>query len=133
MEILGNAITWLLDPAHWSGSDGIPIRLAEHVGLSVASLLVAALIAVPIGLYTGHTGRWGTAVTNVGDREVHTTITDMKVCRDENGTPGCPTGQVVHANQASGKTVTVDFDGSNQATVTTSKGLTFDKAMTCGG
>lgn len=65
MEIVGNAIAWLLDAAHWSGPDGIPIRLAEHVGLSVASLLIAALIAVPIGLYTGHTGRWGTAVTNV--------------------------------------------------------------------
>ena len=30
-----------------------------------AALLVAALIAVPVGLYTGHTGRWGTTVTNV--------------------------------------------------------------------
>lgn len=65
MEILGSGIAWLLDPSHWSGPDGIPIRLAEHVALSAASLLLAALVAVPIGLYTGHTGRWGTAVMNV--------------------------------------------------------------------
>ena len=65
MEILGGAIGWLADAAHWGGPDGIPTRLVEHLGLSGASLLVAALVAVPIGLYTGHTGRWGTAVTNV--------------------------------------------------------------------
>jgi osmoprotectant transport system permease protein len=65
MEILGSGVAWLLDPAHWSGPNGIPTRLLEHVVLCGASLLVAALIAVPVGLYTGHTGRWGTTVTNV--------------------------------------------------------------------
>ena len=65
MEILGCALGWLADPAHWSGPDGIPTRLLEHVALAGVSLLVAALIAVPVGLYTGHTGRWGTAVLNV--------------------------------------------------------------------
>ena len=77
--------------------------------------------------------RNGTAVTKVGNREIHTTITDMQVCRDENGTPGCPTGKVEHTNQANDKTVTVDFDGLSEAHVTTPKGATFDKAMTCGG
>jgi osmoprotectant transport system permease protein len=65
MEILGSGIGWLLDPAHWSGADGIPTRLVEHVVLSGVSLLIAGLIAVPIGLFTGHTGRGGTAVLNV--------------------------------------------------------------------
>jgi osmoprotectant transport system permease protein len=67
MEILGSGIAWLLDPAHWSGPDGIPTRLLEHVALCGASLLVAALIAVPVGLYTGHTGRWGKTVLNVAN------------------------------------------------------------------
>ncbi len=65
MEILGNGVSWLLDPAHWNGSDGVPTRILEHLALSGGALLVATLIAVPIGLYTGHTGRWGTVVTNV--------------------------------------------------------------------
>ncbi len=65
VDILGSGVAWLLDAAHWSGSNGIPARLLEHVALSGASLLVAALIAVPVGLYTGHTGRWGTSVLNV--------------------------------------------------------------------
>lgn len=65
MEILADGIAWILDPAHWTGPDGIPARLAEHVALSVASLVLAALVAVPVGLYTGHTGRWGTTVLNI--------------------------------------------------------------------
>lgn len=65
MEIFGSGVAWLLDPAHWSGSNGIPARLLEHVALSGTSLLVAALIAVPVGLYTGHTGRWAMSVLNV--------------------------------------------------------------------
>jgi osmoprotectant transport system permease protein len=65
MDILGSGIAWILDPAHWSGANGIPTRIVEHAALSAGSLLVAALIAVPVGLYTGHTGRWGTTVTNV--------------------------------------------------------------------
>jgi osmoprotectant transport system permease protein len=65
VEILGSGIAWILDPAHWSGPDGIPTRTLEHVVLAGASFLVAVLIAVPVGLYTGHTGRWGTTVMNV--------------------------------------------------------------------
>ncbi len=65
MDVLGSGLGWLVDPAHWSGSDGIPTRLLEHVAIAGISLLIAALIAVPIGLYTGHTGRGGAAVLNI--------------------------------------------------------------------
>jgi osmoprotectant transport system permease protein len=54
-------VNWLVDffgdPANWSGSDGIPIRILEHMEFSGLSLLLAALIAVPLGLWIGHTGR----------------------------------------------------------------------------
>lgn len=45
------------DAAHWSGPDGIPVRLLEHLEFSAAAFLVAALIAVPLGMLIGHTGR----------------------------------------------------------------------------
>jgi hypothetical protein len=77
--------------------------------------------------------RNGTATTHVGPREISTEITNLQVCRDASGTPGCPTGEVVHTNKANGKTVAVSFDGTNQAEVTTPKGLTFEKALVCGG
>lgn len=54
-------IAWLGDPAHWSGSDGVPTLLAQHVVYTAIALAVAVAIGVPIGLYVGHTGR-GTVV-----------------------------------------------------------------------
>lgn len=48
---------WLVDPEHWQGPLGIPARVLEHLGYSALTLLIAVVIAVPIGLYVGHTGR----------------------------------------------------------------------------
>lgn len=56
------AFAWIFDPAHYPGPDGIPARLAEHIGYSLLTLLIAAVIAVPIGFAVGHTGR-GTALS----------------------------------------------------------------------
>ncbi|MEU1734957.1 ABC transporter permease subunit [Streptosporangium sp. NPDC020145] len=54
-------MNWLVDffgdPANWSGSDGIPVRLAEHLQFSAVALLLAMLVALPLGLWIGHTGR----------------------------------------------------------------------------
>ncbi|MEO3808458.1 ABC transporter permease subunit [Sphaerisporangium sp. B11E5] len=54
-------MNWLLDffgnPANWSGSGGIPVRVLEHIQFSLAALLLAALIALPLGLLIGHTRR----------------------------------------------------------------------------
>jgi osmoprotectant transport system permease protein len=57
MDILAATAQWLADPAHWQGPNGIPLRLGEHVALSAISLLLAALVAMPLGLWIGHTGR----------------------------------------------------------------------------
>lgn len=48
---------WLTDPATWTGSGGILAQSVAHLRISLIALLVAALIAVPVGLYIGHTGR----------------------------------------------------------------------------
>ncbi|MCU1574030.1 MAG: transporter permease [Micrococcaceae bacterium] len=53
---------WLSDPTHWMGPAGIPTRIVEHLGYSALTLLIAALIAVPVGLFVGHTGRGRVAV-----------------------------------------------------------------------
>ncbi len=50
-------IDWLADPAHWSGSDGIVHRLLQHLEYSALSLVLAALIALPLGMFIGHTGK----------------------------------------------------------------------------
>jgi osmoprotectant transport system permease protein len=69
VEFLGQVWAWYTDPANWAGRDGIPIRLWEHVSLSAASLMAGLAIALPIGLYIGHTGRGArvvVAVSNIG-------------------------------------------------------------------
>ncbi|MFG6195874.1 ABC transporter permease [Nonomuraea sp. JJY05] len=43
--------------ANWSGPDGIPMRLLEHLEFSALALVLAVVIAVPLGLLIGHTGR----------------------------------------------------------------------------
>lgn len=48
---------YLLDPAHWTGSDSIGTLVAQHLAYTGIALLVAAVIGVPIGLYVGHTGK----------------------------------------------------------------------------
>jgi osmoprotectant transport system permease protein len=69
MSIIEATVAWLSNPANWAGPNGIPVRFAEHVGISLASLLIALAIALPAGLYVGHTRR-GTGVAvgvaNVG-------------------------------------------------------------------
>jgi osmoprotectant transport system permease protein len=64
MDVIGQTIAWLTDPAHWAGPNGIPVRMTEHVAISVISLVIALAIAIPIGLYIGHTGRHTTFAVN---------------------------------------------------------------------
>ncbi len=64
-----DGLQWLVDPAHWSGVDGVPARIWEHVQLSLIGLAIATLIAVPLGLWIGHTRRgqfWTVQLANVG-------------------------------------------------------------------
>ncbi|HXY72097.1 MAG TPA: ABC transporter permease [Actinomycetota bacterium] len=49
---------WLTDPSHWSGADGIPERVVQHLELSFIAILLALLLAVPVGLWVGHRHRF---------------------------------------------------------------------------
>ncbi|MFE7629509.1 ABC transporter permease [Kocuria sp. NPDC057446] len=57
MSLVGTAAAWLTDPANWSGAGGIPARLLEHLTYSGVTMAVALAVAVPLGLWVGHTGR----------------------------------------------------------------------------
>ncbi|MEU5974013.1 ABC transporter permease [Streptomyces sp. NPDC047315] len=56
-ELLKDLGTWLTSGDQWSGVDGIANRLAEHLEYSLIATVIAAAIALPIGLLIGHTGR----------------------------------------------------------------------------
>jgi osmoprotectant transport system permease protein len=65
VSFLTFAWDWLKSPQQWHGPGGIPIRVLEHLGYSGLALLIAAAIAVPLGLLIGHYGRGGFVVINV--------------------------------------------------------------------
>lgn len=67
MNVFAETIDWLSDQAHWSGEDGVPHRLIEHVGYTAETVVIAAAIAIPLGLWIGHTGHGrGIAVAVTG-------------------------------------------------------------------
>ncbi|MRG61541.1 ABC transporter permease subunit [Agromyces sp. CFH 90414] len=57
MNVFAEAFAWLFDPANWEGPDGIGARLAFHVVFSLAVVAGATIVALPIGVLIGHTGR----------------------------------------------------------------------------
>lgn len=67
MTFLTSAAAWLADPAHWRGTDGIPTRVVEHVELTAVSVAFAAALALPVGLYLGHTRRAAFLAINVAN------------------------------------------------------------------
>ncbi|KRE30747.1 ABC transporter permease [Agromyces sp. Soil535] len=57
MNLFLDAIAWILDPANWSGVGSIPERIGQHLLISAIVLVIASLIALPIGVLVGHSGR----------------------------------------------------------------------------
>jgi osmoprotectant transport system permease protein len=58
---------WFTDPLNWSGPTGVPGYFVEHLRLSGLSLLLASVIALPLGLYVGHTRRLELLVVSVSN------------------------------------------------------------------
>jgi osmoprotectant transport system permease protein len=62
VNILHYMNAFFSDGANWHGGNGIPHRLLEHVEYSLMALGIAGVVALPVGLLTGHTGRGGNAL-----------------------------------------------------------------------
>jgi len=65
--LMGDIIGWFVDPAHLSGTGSIQQRLLEHIVLSGASIIVATVVGLPIGLYIGHTRRFANLAINIAN------------------------------------------------------------------
>jgi osmoprotectant transport system permease protein len=57
MNAFGDAFVYLNDPFNWTRSGGILDLLAEHLAISAAAVLLAALLAIPVGVLLGRSGR----------------------------------------------------------------------------
>ncbi len=65
MNFILDAVAYILDPANWQGANGIAARLNQHLAITFLSVILAAAIAVPLGLLIGHTGRGRAAVIGI--------------------------------------------------------------------
>ena len=57
MNLLLDALAWLTDAAHWSGTSGIPTRMAQHLVITLMAVLCASCVAIPLGIAIGHSKR----------------------------------------------------------------------------
>ena len=61
MNLLLGALAWIFDPANWTPGQQSPLpiqdRLVEHLTYTGIAVVLAAVIALPLGFYIGHTGR----------------------------------------------------------------------------
>ena len=67
IEFFGQVGAWFADPATWTGPNGIPARMAEHVWISVAALTASLAIGLPLGLFIGHTGKAAGPVVGIAN------------------------------------------------------------------
>ncbi len=60
-------VDWFLDPAHWAGPESIQVEVGLHLAYSGIALAVALVIAVPLGIYVGYSGRGELAVAGLAN------------------------------------------------------------------
>ncbi|MGA6163367.1 ABC transporter permease [Amycolatopsis magusensis] len=56
MTVFDQLAAWLGEPGRWSFTDpsGIPYRTVEHLSFSLLSLVIAALLTIPLALWLAH-------------------------------------------------------------------------------
>ena len=56
MNAVNEMLRWFNDPLNWTNPDGILVRLREHLQISVLAVLMACLLAWPLGVWLGRRG-----------------------------------------------------------------------------
>lgn len=58
-------VRWVNDPLNWTNPGGVLDRLVEHMTLAAAAVALACLVAWPLGIWLGHSGRAGHGIVVV--------------------------------------------------------------------
>lgn len=135
MTLNGNAVTF-------TGSRDITVsgssrtatgsRTWTRVNAKGETVTHEATGTVVLDTSTGCRTANGTATTKVALRELDSTVTDFVVCREPDDQDACPSsGKLTTTAKRTGKTVTIEFDGSNQAKVTGPNGGSIDVTLIC--
>ena len=57
MNVFADALAWLVSAENYTADGSIPQRIAEHLWFTAVAVGSAALLAVPLGYFIGHTGK----------------------------------------------------------------------------
>ncbi|WP_345802678.1 ABC transporter permease [Microbacterium sp. AZCO] len=57
MNYFLEAFAWIFSPERLTGALPLPTAIAQHLAFTFGSVLIAAVIAIPVGWLIGHTGR----------------------------------------------------------------------------
>jgi osmoprotectant transport system permease protein len=57
VNLFSEAMAWLFAAERYTGPDSLQVRIGEHLFYTFVSVLVVAVIAIPLGYFIGHTGR----------------------------------------------------------------------------
>src|SRR5690625_7832311 len=64
MNLIADAFAWMFSDNPYAGGSSIPWAIGEHVLYTFLCVLLAALVALPIGWWIGHRGRGKDAVVS---------------------------------------------------------------------
>jgi osmoprotectant transport system permease protein len=67
MNFFGDVFDFLTNHDQWHGNESIPTLAGQHLQLTIVSVLVAALVALPIGILLGHVRTGGTIAVNIAN------------------------------------------------------------------
>lgn len=65
--MLADFLSHVRDPNAWMGPEGLVARIVEHLQYTGAALGTATALALPLGLYIGHTNRGASLVTTLAN------------------------------------------------------------------
>jgi len=57
MNLLADALGWIFSPDRLTDSLPLPMAVLQHLLYTFLSVIIASVIAIPLGYYIGHTGR----------------------------------------------------------------------------
>jgi osmoprotectant transport system permease protein len=66
-NILAGFVDFVSNPESWTAQGGLLTRIWEHTGYTLLALLIATVIALPVGLLIGHTNRGSYLAINIAN------------------------------------------------------------------
>lgn len=61
VNVVHEALLWLNDPLNWTGPDGVLALTRQHLLMTLVAVLLASAVALPLGVWLGHSRRFARA------------------------------------------------------------------------